>query len=404
MELYLQFGHQMRLIVEELIHSWGGGTVILSPKHQSLAHMTALGTKVQRLNGAVLLDPQFYVFDPRRPHPQLSKHNYWPKNYSTSMLLGGPELQTMLAELRFYNDQASTSKYIVPSRYLEHAEDVWFAAQEAMIGEAAAVFTDKPLLATICISGEALRDESQIEAIIAEAESWKVDGYYVVPDHERDWYLVHDTNWFANLLLLCAGLRLHRREVVVGYSSHQMLSLAAANVTAIASGSFYNTRAFVRSNFDQPEQPDRDSGRNPRPTWYYCPQALSEYRLESLDVASRLGTLSFLEPNLEQYATYVTDLFTKRPPTSSGFRRSLSFLHYLDCLHFQGLNCRQTSFRETLEHLFTMIDDAEKLVDRLEQRKIYAEDKSFLGTVGSTTKGALAILEDVRGHKLDMQW
>jgi hypothetical protein len=208
-DLHIQFGYRLDAVAVDLIKAWGGGTVILSPKHQKHVSMMALSSQVRPYNGATLLDPQFYVFDPRKPHRNLRKHAYWPKSYTTETATGGAWLSFMLGELRSYNDTIRTAKYIIPGRYLQSADDVWFSQQEAIIKEASTYFAGKPCLASICVSEEALRNEAQIEAIVAEAEHWDVSGYYVVPEHVNDALLTTNPSWLGNLLILCAGLKLH---------------------------------------------------------------------------------------------------------------------------------------------------------------------------------------------------
>ena len=110
-------------------------------------------------------------------------------------------------------------------------------------------------------------------------------------EHPTSDYLADDPLWLGNLLNLSAGLKLQGREVVVGYCSHQMLCLAAANVDAIASGTFLNVRSFSTNRFQQPEE----DSKGKRANWYYCPQALSEYKIAFLDLGfGKAGAMDLL--------------------------------------------------------------------------------------------------------------
>src|SRR5438105_4312546 len=113
--------------------------------------------------------------------------------------------------------------YIIPGRYCPEVDDLWLAYQTATVREAATIVPDKHRIATLCLSSDVLRSEDQIETILSTTEEWDVSGYYVVPEHPNNSYLVRDPNWLSNLLLLTSGLRFQSKRVIAAYSSHQML-------------------------------------------------------------------------------------------------------------------------------------------------------------------------------------
>ncbi len=85
MELYLQLGHAMQDHCRKLAQRWGGGTVILSPRDLTREQIAKVADGVRDARGATLLDPQLY--DPRSTHHRLIRHDYWPNEYATDMLL-----------------------------------------------------------------------------------------------------------------------------------------------------------------------------------------------------------------------------------------------------------------------------------------------------------------------------
>ena len=88
MELNLQFGYGMMDHSRHLIQTWGGGTVILSPRDLDGPQLQRLADDIRGLqNGRVLLDPQFYL--PRTDHHRLTAHGYWPDAYETNAFFGG---------------------------------------------------------------------------------------------------------------------------------------------------------------------------------------------------------------------------------------------------------------------------------------------------------------------------
>ena len=73
-----------------------------------------------------------------------------------------------------------------------------------------------------------------------------------------------------------------------------------------------------------------------RALWYYCPQALSEYKIQFLDIARRVGVLDMMRPDASLGSTYADQLFSGAMPTSIDWGEPRSFRHYLACLHAQA--------------------------------------------------------------------
>jgi hypothetical protein len=86
-----------------------------------------------------------------------------------------------------------------------------------------------------------------------------------------------------------------------------------------------------------------------RTTWYYCPQALSEYKVPFLDIAHRLGVLGLMAPPEDLDGGYVENLFSGAQPSTVGFTGQAAFRHYLHALKGQTLEADQTSFDTALD-------------------------------------------------------
>jgi len=397
MDLHLQFGYGMMGHCQHLIESWGGGTVILSPRDLTGEQIKRFGMQITEIGGHILIDPQFY--NPRATHHRLVQHDYWPDDFDTSMLSGDPSLVQLLQRLLTLNDAARADQFIIPGIYGERVDDDWLAVQDSVITEAAAIVRDKPRIATICLSGEALRFEDQVEMVINAAETWDVDGLYVVPEHPTTQYLVDDPMWLANLLVLCSGLKLQDKSVIVGYSSHQMLCLAAAKVDAIASGIWLNVRSFSTEKFQDAEEDEISR----RVKWYYCPQALSEYKIPFLDMAFRAGILDQLRADDSLGSNCADILFFGAQPTSTNYSEQQSHRHYLQCLSQQCLASTRTSFRETMEAHLQLLDNAESIIHELHQRGVRGQDRDFYNII-DVNRAALIALQDARGFVLERVW
>jgi len=108
MKLYLQFGHGMMGLCRDLLPDMPGSTVILSPRDLNETQIENLGKNITCSGGTTLLDPQLYA--PRCDHQKLTKHTYWPADYST----GNIDYNTVLSALKTLNDRANTSAFILP--------------------------------------------------------------------------------------------------------------------------------------------------------------------------------------------------------------------------------------------------------------------------------------------------
>jgi len=396
-ELYLQFGYGMMEHCRHLVERWGGGTVILSPRDLTGEQVQRLGSDIVARGGRTLVDPQFY--DPRATHHRLVNHDYWPADFDTGMLEGGAQLADLLQRLETLNNSAQADRFIVPGLYSERVEDDWLAVQDIVIREAASVVRDRPRMATVCLSSEALRFEDQIEIVLNAAENWDVAGVYVIPEHPATQYLVDDPMWLGNLLVLCSGLKLQEKEVVVGYGNHQMLCLSAARVDAVASGTWLNVRSFSTQKFQEPESEEISR----RVKWYYCPQALSEFKVPFLDMAFRFGALTSLRSGNSLGSEYADVLFAGAQPTSTDYSEQQSHRHYLQCLYGQCSLVSRSSYRETFDTHLALLDQAEAAINNLHRHAVRGQDRDFSNIV-DVNRSALAALHQARGFVLERIW
>jgi hypothetical protein len=397
MELYLQFGHGMLQHSHKLIKLWGGGTVILSPRDLGQGQIVRAAKGLRGVGAAVAIDPQFYL--PRADHPRLVKHDYWPDGFETDSFLNGPGLSDMLARLATLHEQAACSLQIIPGLYGQRVDDDWLSVQERVMQEALTRFAAGGRLQTLCLSAEALRSEEQIQLLLDRAAAWPVDGFYVVPEHPGGQYLVDDPVWLADLLDLCAGLKLLRRRVVVGYCNHQCLCLAAANVDAIAAGSWLNVRSFPLGKFRIASSDEEKR----RATWYYAPQVLSEFKVPFLDMAFRAGKLDMLRPYPEFQSPFGDVLFAGAQPSSVLFRETEAHRHYLHCLRQQVVHARRGTYRETLDAQLLALTSAETLLKQVHSYGVRGQHRDFEDFF-DVNRSALDAIHRSRGFILEREW
>lgn len=393
MDLYLQFGHGMMGYCRELISKWGEGTVILSPRDLTEDQTKKFSKELISLNGNTLFDPQYY--NPRADHHKLTKWSHWLNDYDTSLLSDNLYIEDKLKAIKNINDYCHTSAYIIPSQICDTVDRFWVDQQALFINKASELFIDKEKYSTLALSFDVLVDESSIEKIIDAAEKWDVDGYYIVPEGK---YLEDDSYWLVNLAQLVAGLKLQNKKVIVGYSNHQMLSLACANADAIASGSFLNVRSFSTGKFDQP---DADAISR-RATWYYCPQAMSEYGIRALDRAYDYKLINKLKP-FGKTNEYVDILFGGARPSSVKFGDKLAFKHYLTTLKQQCLLAKKDTFENTITYHTELSDYAYEFIRTLENDGVRERNRNFKDLV-DLYQDTLFRLKKERGALLKRQW
>lgn len=392
MDLYLQLGWGMMALCEHLLKRWGGGTAILSPRDLEEGQLISLSRKLRALGGSVLLDPQFY--DPRADHPRLTSHEYWPSDYGTSGF-NDHGRQVMMDRLAELNRRLATTHLIVPGEKADDVDDRWLKSQRAF-RKAALAATDQSLIATVCLSSNAASVDEQTSLAVDQAESASMSGYYLVAERPKGAYLVADAKWLSNVLDLAAALRRLGSNVVIGYSNHQQLIMACAGVNAIASGSAMGVRAFSTGRFQAPKGKVIYRG-----TWYYCPQALSEYSVPALDIGVRSGLKADLVP--DPSTPYAAPLFSAPKPSASGWDQSAQNRHYLTALRLQAREASCASFDDTVDNHRNLLNRAGRLLDRLHQKGVRGQARDFRPVL-DTNYAALTALESTQGPVLRRSW
>jgi hypothetical protein len=389
-----------------LIGSWGGGSAILSPRDCNPTQLETLATDICAVGGAVYFDPQFYL--PHADHARLVSHAYWPRNYdSGGFWPPGPagdqtpaQINELLASLLEYHNRLSCSHLILPGVLALTVDAGWISRQRAFIDAAPSLgLPESELIATVALSADAVRNVQQVNDVLEAGRGWQVGGIYLVCEHP-DGYLVEDPIWMANVLELTAGFRLQGKKVILGYSNHQMLAAASAGANAIASGTWLNVRSFPPEKFRKQYE---DEIRR-KTTWYFCPQALSEYKIPTLDIAMLQGVLPEMAPLPDLMGHYADVLFRGAQPTTVQFPEGTAFRHYLHCLHSQAAAARRGRFNETrATHEQQLLEGSEDLLARLHAVGVRGQLRDFAECI-EPSRAALAVLQTQRGPMLRRRW
>lgn len=395
MELYLQLGHGMQALAQELIKLWGKGNVIISPVNLQQDKLVAFSKKIQSAGGQVLFDPQ--MFYPKEGHLKLQAYDYWPAEGVS--VTTGDGYAAINRELLRINNLINSTDIILPG--IEMAEDQFMYGLNWMNNSASyfAQKTDKPLLATLCLYPETIRNSAAIEALVEQLKAIPVSGYYIIPHPSNNEYIVSDISWVIGLLKLLTCLKLAKKKVIVGYSNHQGLLYALANVDGIASGTYMNTRSFNPAKFKSP----KDDDIKHKSTWYYLPAAFSEYKAALLDVAMQRGYLDAFLPQGEFQNPYSEMLFKGAQPSSTNYNETNSFKHYLHCLKVQCDMLSLSSYQETYDAYEFMLNTAENQIREFKRRGMSGQNRDFAPAVEANRVAMCANNEDY-GLRLQLDW
>ena len=395
MNLYIQMGHQMSNICKDLCEYWQGATMIISPQNiYPTEKLSVFATSLKELNGKVLLDPQLY--SPRKQHKHLQQHVYWPQSGVTNVELGDcPELIKTLAKI---NSEIDSEEFILPSCIVNKIDNRWGEVQSKIVNQARQIAGDQKLMITVALGKDVLNDDVQVENIIQYANQWEADGVYIVCEHPERYYFVDKPVWVANLLSLVAGIKRQAKKVVVGYANHQMLPLALAKCDAIAAGNFLNVRWFQPEHFETiKSKPSRHA------IWYYCPQALSEYKIAFLELAKNANILRAMAPPPEMINIFSQVLFEGAMPLSTDYKENKSVKHYLHCLKVQCEFSGKPSYEETRNAFFAQFETAAQIINGLQNYNIKGQERDFSEIV-DVNEAAIQIFDKEFGFAMSQEW
>jgi hypothetical protein len=140
-----------------------------------------------------------------------------------------------------------------------------------------------------------------------------------------------------------------------------------------------------------------------RATWYYCAQALSEYKIPFLDIAKRQRVLPLMAPPTDLDGGFASLLFSGVQPSSVPFSEQAAFRHYLHCLRGQCASATGASFDATIANHEQLLNDAEGLLQRLAPSGIRGQLRDF-GEIVDVNRAALELFRTLRGAVLRRRW
>ncbi|SEW12394.1 hypothetical protein [[Clostridium] fimetarium] len=325
---------------------------------------------------------------------------FWDSSFSTKLASVNSFEDELTKNILEYNEISGSDDYIIPAAMLEY-DDTWFKrwlkASDALVNATKKNVNGRKHILTLALPDMLLlQKEDEIEKIIEATEKFDIDGYYIIAHPPQDKYLVDVPMWLTNLMQLCAGLKLQGKKVIVGYGNHQLLCLTATGIDAMATGTYLNVRRFT-NKFEENDSILRKS------VWYYYPAALSEYKMGFLDTAYKNGVLQQMKPTKEMDNGYVDILFAGAQPSSTAFKETMAFKHYINCVRVQTKLLSKSTYKDTVVANEVMLENAMRRIEYMEKNGVYAQARSFKDMV-DVNRSALQRLETNRGFQLQQDW
>lgn len=396
MRFGLQIGAGMQGLAREFLkHQSTRNPVILSPRNAGkkapVSSLASFASTIAPDTNEVLVDPQLYFQGTPKGALGLFPH------YKAAGENLQANLEAALAALRALNDECQTTRFIVPANYQEQLSSDYLDDLGLFAQTARHYATGRQTLLTLALGPDCLKARESVDMLHGALADADCEGVYIVAAHPDKSYLPDDPNWLVNLMSLIAGIKQMGKLVYVGYENHIAMILAMTGCDVIFSGNYLNTRHFQQSAF---EETGDNFGR--QAIWYYAPQTLSEYRLNSLDLARNQGVLYLMEPSPRNNYTKV--LFNPQVmPSDTAYNQKDSFLHYLTSVNQQVITLNQNTYQDTHNALENLYTTAESSIEGLHKKGIYDQSRSGATAVTATLQ-AMTVIDNTWGFILSHNW
>jgi hypothetical protein len=362
-----QQGYGMMAISKELLRAGVGSGVILSPRVSDPDQMARLAASIHECGGVVLFDPQFYV--PHTSHERILEFPYWEGlDYDTASFDQLAARNFCRRVVDYQTAILHVDEVLLPGTYTNVIDDRWLSCQRHFAEEGLSQRDARPVYSTVAIGPDAIRSAAHLDAVVEETINSGVDGVYLLLRAPGDAFLVEDESYIYAALDGMLSLVESGKEVIVGYANQEALIFASVGVQTVASGNFRNVRSFNPGIFDAQEEDDRQ-----RATWYYDAQTLSEFRIQTLQLAFRRGLLNLFGPR----CGYCDRLLTSPDPITVRWTEGEAFRHWLHELNRQWFAFDTVRPRKRMDSVLAVLTAAQARLQQLRDRQVQPGERSF---------------------------
>ena len=226
--------------------------VIMSPRDESPARIASFLSTIQP-NVVRLVDPQLYagtiwpVRDGKLPSYPHYRQHLTPTSFSPAAI------RDFVQSALGWQGGLDVSAVVSPTVMVDDLRSQWAQIAMMLAQETVAQHDGtKPLLISLVVGEDALRQRMPVDDWLDSLTQLDVDGFYLVVRRTSETYRQHyEPEVLASLLRVCYSLaELNQYQLYVGYSDMAALLLHAVGVTGTGAGWFATLRQFSLRRFE----------------------------------------------------------------------------------------------------------------------------------------------------------
>lgn len=365
MAVYHQMGHDSQnLLDEKNLHLYKGA--LISPVNYNEAKVCAQIKKYASDKFEMIFDPQMYF--PNSERGKLSQWTYFPSDVDTADLTSTAWWQNIVVEItktmKRLTPHAVCSPAIVPRVY---SDDYYLSNRQ--IGQdlqQQLSATSINMLQTLLVRLEDLSNQkraAEIASIITGGTANRV--FLVLISDVEPRRELSETEDIKGAMKLINYLETAGVNVLVGFTSSELLLWKVAGATDCASGKFFNLRRFTSSRWEEPSE-----GGGQIPYWFEesVMAFLREPDIVRLQKANFLSQTGMTNP----YGQQILQQFNNDPGKAW---LKLSWCQYL--YWFADFECRITKGQINPKEL---LKEAENIWDKLDKADILMDERQNNGS------------------------
>jgi hypothetical protein len=371
----------MMALNNEFLEAGFTSGIILSPRVLTPQQAENHAQEIRNKGGSVLFDPQFYV--PRTAHERILEFPYWQGLGFDTDTFDGQNAGDFCRRVIDYERQLVDNEIILPGAYTNTGDERWRSWQATFADVGATHCPDLTRYSTLAIGPDVVKNRQVFDMVLDEAVNFPVAGFYVLLKPPQGQFLVSDEDYLYAALDGLLSLREAEKQIIVGYANHQAILYAAVGVESIASGNFRNVRCFDPVIFDQQEPDERQ-----RAVWYFDGGSLSEFRIQTIQLAYRRGLRNSFGPTCR----YCAPLLEAADPSTVNWTEREAFRHCLFEMNRQWTTFSSIAVGQRWTRVLEMLREAQGRLLRLSEQGVILGDRSFAPAM----EPSLAALEALR--------
>jgi hypothetical protein len=386
MAFYVQHGHGKSDKISKALEQGVIDGVILSPRNESLANMSACIAECRQHDCEILFDPQFYV-STLVP----AKDGYLPQDYKEYYTAGRTSGDFIRAKKNREYARGTLDVQVAlgvdglisPSVIFDSFSDKWsqtaLTLADASLEYHSELKAPPPLLLTIIFDEAALSSKDELDKFLDIITAWDVEGFYLVLVRSDSGYSQRfDEARLSHLLYFVHVLGVvNEYRVICGYSDFVGVLLRAAGASGFATGWYQSLRQFHRKAFLM-----RKAGGQPSRERYSSLPLVNSIFLSELQSIYEVGALEQVLSGVDLDAV----VKGSAGPEASTWNRPTSEVH-----HWQTLAALEDSVAggsaSDLDVLLEQLKEASGLYAQLEGQGVQFERQTDGRHLGEWIRG-----------------